>query len=297
MENYTPSRSPLQSETALDLLRLSAAFGAAQAPEEMYDALVHFYRTCGSGVYALNRAYRWSREKCLTPLMDLDPSPLASLIGYGSQKRALLNNTELFLSGKAANNVLLFGDSGTGKSSSVRALLSEPGFVRRGLRIIEVRKDQFADIPEILDRVRFRNYRFIIFMDDLSFEEFEVDYKHLKAIIEGGLEPRPKNTIIYATSNRRNIIREVWTDRRASSDDVHGGDTMQEKLSLVDRFGITIWYGAVEKKEYMEMVQALTNDSGISMDGEELERLAMRWGLEKGSYTGRTARQFVQSLL
>lgn len=305
LEDYTPSQGGipfLQPENVRDealsgLFHLSSAFETAQTPEDMYNALVFFYKSHGSGIYALNRAFRWSRERRLTPVRDLDSSLLTSLVGYESQKKELLDNTELFLSGRAANNVLLFGDSGTGKSSSVRALLNEPGFVRRGLRMIEVRKDQFADIPEILESVRFRNYRFVIFMDDLSFEEFETDYKHLKAVIEGGIEPKPQNTVIYATSNRRNIVREVWSDRKRSSDDVHGGDTMQEKLSLVDRFGITIWYGSVGKEEYMEMVHALAEESGLSMDDTTLEKLAMRWELEKGSYTGRTARQCIQRLL
>ncbi|MDR1379428.1 MAG: ATP-binding protein [Synergistaceae bacterium] len=305
LEDYIPSKGGIpflqpagvRDEALSALFRLSAAFKEAGSPEEMYNALVFFYRSCGSGLYALNRAFRWSRERGLTPVKDLDPLALISLVGYEAQKKELLDNTELFLSGRAANNVLLFGDSGTGKSSSVRALLNEPGFVGRGLRVIEVHKDQFTDIPEILDAVRFRNYRFVIFMDDLSFEEFETDYKHLKAIIEGGIEPKPENAVIYATSNRRNIVREIWTDRKKSSDDVHGGDTMQEKLSLADRFGITIWYGSVGKKEYMEIVRALTEESGLSMDSAELEKLAMRWELEKGSFTGRTARQFVQRLL
>jgi predicted AAA+ superfamily ATPase len=305
LENYVPSKGGLpflhperaRSEALSGLFRLSAAFGEARTPEEMYNALVSFYRTCGSGLYALNRAFCWSREKRLTPVRDLDPLSLASLVGYEAQKKELLDNPELFLSGRAANNALLFGDSGTGKSSSVRALLNEPGFVRRGLRMIEVRKDQFADIPEILDSVRFRNYRFVIFMDDLSFEEFETDYRHLKALIEGGIGPKPENTVIYATSNRRNIVREVWADRKRASDDVHGADTMQEKLSLADRFGVTIWYGSVGKEEYLEMVRVLTEEFGLSVDAEELEKLAMRWELEKGSFTGRTARQFVQRLL
>jgi predicted AAA+ superfamily ATPase len=305
LEDYAPSEGGVpflrpksaRDETLSGLFGLSAAFKAAKTPEEMYGALVMFYRSHGSGLYALNRAFRWSRENRLTPVKDLDSSLLASLVGYEAQKKELLDNTEFFLNGEAANNVLLFGDSGTGKSSSVRALLNEPGFVRRGLRMIEVRRNQFADIQDILEVARFRNYRFVIFIDDLSFEEFETDYKHLKAVIEGGVEPKPKNTVIYATSNRRNLVREVWSDRKSSSDDIHGEDARQEKLSLADRFGLTIWYGSVGKKEYMEIVHTLAEESGLSMDGAELEKLAMRWELEKGSFTGRTARQFVQRLL
>jgi predicted AAA+ superfamily ATPase len=218
-------------------------------------------------------------------------------LGYEGQKSELLANTELFLSGRAANNVLLFGDSGTGKSSSVKALLNESDFVQRGLRMIEIRKEQFMDLPGIVRLIRDRNYRFILFIDDLSFEEFEVEYKYLKALIEGGIESSPDNVVIYATSNRRNIIREVWADRRSSSDDVHGWDTMQEKLSLADRFGISIWYGAVNKEEYMDIVRYLAEEYGVSTEAEELEALAMRWEIAKGGFTGRAARQFVQHLL
>ena len=300
MENYVPSGGRLFSlcpEAESGLQRLAVAFKTAETPKAMYDALVEFYGVYGAGIYALNSAFHWSPEKRLTPVPAPDTSPLASLVGYESQKRELLSNTEYFLSGKAANNVLLFGDSGTGKSSSVRALLNQPGFVRRGLRMIEVRKGQLNDVPEVLALVRSHNYRFVLFMDDLSFEEFEVEYKHLKAVIEGGLESRPENVVIYATSNRRHIVRETWADRETSAGDVHGGDTMREKLSLADRFGVTIWYGATGKEEYIRIVRALAAREGVSMEDAELESLALRWELGGGGFTGRTARQFVQHLL
>jgi predicted AAA+ superfamily ATPase len=219
------------------------------------------------------------------------------LIGYETQKRELLANTDSFLGGTPSNNALLFGDSGTGKSSSIRALLNEPDFVHRGLRMIELRHDQFSDIPDILSVIRSRNYRFILFMDDLSFEEFEVEYKHLKALIEGGLERKPDNVVIYATSNRRNIIREVWGDRAASIEDVHGWDTMQEKHSLADRFGVTIWYPSVGKSDYLSIVKVIAGEMGLVMEDAELETLAMRWELERGGFTGRAARQFVYQML
>jgi predicted AAA+ superfamily ATPase len=300
MKKFVPSgnaKGGLDPDTKRALMEMAGSFSSAKTPDDMYNALINFYTSHGSGPYALYRAFRWSSEKSLIPVVDLDRHPLSSLIGYESQKADLLANTEAFVRGNPANNVLLFGDSGTGKSSSVRALLNEPGFAVRGLRMIELRKDQFADIPDVLDMIRFRNYRFIIFMDDLSFEEFEVEYKHLKALIEGGLERKPDNTLIYATSNRRNIIREVWSDRKSSSDDVHGSDTMQEKLSLSDRFGLTIWYGSVGKDEYMRMVRSIALEMGAAFDEDELERLALRWEIEKGGVTGRAARQFVQHML
>jgi predicted AAA+ superfamily ATPase len=298
--DYVPSRTraiPQRADVMRGVASLGGRVAGSASPEEMCAALVDFYRAHGSGAFALNSAFRWSGEKGLIPLTDPDPVSLDSLIGYETQKRELRSNTEHFIGGAAANNVLLYGDSGTGKSTSARALLNEPGYVRRGLRMIELYKDQFRDIPQSLDIIRRRNYRFILFMDDLSFEEFETEYKYLKAVIEGGLERKPENTVIYATSNRRNLIREVWADRGTAGDDVHGGDTMQEKLSLSDRFGVTIWYGPAGKSEYIDMVKSMAAECGVDISPEDLERRAMRWEIEKGSFTGRTARQFVQDLL
>lgn len=301
--NYVPSR---KSAVALDDEAKALVVGlaekifaaiAASDPKRALAQLLSFYMAHGSGIFALNRAFKWqTREGAgdLVPISDLEKYSLNSLVGYEEQKGELLANTEQFLSGKRANNVLLFGDSGTGKSSSVKALLNEPGFVRRGLRMIEVHKEQYRDIAEILNRVRGRNYRFILFMDDLSFEEFEVEYKYLKAIIEGGLERKPDNVLIYATSNRRNLIREVWKDRKTASDDVHGWDTMQEKHSLADRFGVTIWYGSADRDLYLEMIETMAEEEGLSIPKEELERMALQWEVGRGGYTGRTARQFIQ---
>ncbi|MDR3165993.1 MAG: ATP-binding protein [Synergistaceae bacterium] len=277
---------------------LAARFAAAGSPEDMAGSLADFCLTHGAGKFALSGAFIWNSSKqILEPIDDPDPSTLDSLFGYAMQKRALLSNTQSFLEGNPSNNALLFGDSGTGKSSSVRALLNEPDFVRRGLRMIELRHDQFAEIPALLKELRRRNYRFILFMDDLSFEEFETGYKHLKALIEGGLERKPDNVIVYATSNRRNIVREVWSERAKSNDDVHGRDTMQEKLSLADRFGLSIWYPSVGRDDYLSIVKAAAEEMGLIMDASEMETLAMRWELERGGFTGRTARQFVFQML
>jgi predicted AAA+ superfamily ATPase len=300
IKNYVPSsrgQGGIDSETLRALIETAEVFSSAKTPDEIYKSMADFYVSNGSGRFALYKAFKWSGAGALEPMTDLDGKGLSDLVGYELQKAELLANTESFIKGREANNALLFGDSGTGKSSSVRALLNEPGFVKRGLRMIELHKDQLSYIPEILNIIRFRNYRFIIFMDDLSFEEFEVEYKHLKALIEGGIEPKPENTLIYATSNRRNIIREVWSDRKSSSDDVHAGDTMQEKLSLADRFGLSIWYGLVGKDEYLKMVRSIAEENGVSMDRDEMERLALRWEIERGGFTGRTARQFVKHLL
>ena len=307
LSEYVPSgppKSAIRGEALSAVIELAHTMaslptdGDPAVGAKLCAALVDFYRTVGSGFLALDCAFRWSSgQKRLVPVLELDRTTLGDLVGYDFQKQELRANTELFMSRKAANNVLLYGDSGTGKSTSIRALLNEPGYVRRGLRMIELHKGQFQDIPLVLDAIRRRNYRFIIFMDDLSFEEFEVDYKYLKALIEGGIEGKPENVLIYATSNRRNLVREVWADRKKSSDDVHGADTMQEKLSLSDRFGVSIWYGAGNKEEYLRIVDALVRENGIEMEQEELQRQAMRWEISHGGFTGRTAKQFVQHLL
>jgi predicted AAA+ superfamily ATPase len=301
LSDFTPRKKRLAlgvSQTRDAVAALAARFAAAVSPPDMAYGLADFCSAYGAGKFALSGAFIWNSSKqTIEPVDDLDPSTLDSLVGYETQKHELLSNTGSFLEGNPANNVLLFGDSGTGKSSSVRALLNEPDFVRRGLRMVELRHDQFAEIPALLKELRNRNYRFILFMDDLSFEEFETGYKHLKALIEGGLERKPDNVAVYATSNRRNIVREVWSERAASIDDVHGWDTMQEKHSLADRFGLGIWYPSAAKDGYLSIVKAVAEEMGLVMDSAEMETLAMRWELERGGFTGRTARQFVWRML
>ncbi len=222
---------------------------------------------------------------------------LDDLIGYEIQKKKLVDNTRAFVEGRKANNVLLFGDSGTGKSTSIKAIVNE--FYDQGLRMIEIYKHQFEDLSEVIAQIKNRNYRFIIYMDDLSFEEFETEYKFLKAVIEGGVETKPENILIYATSNRRHIIKETWSDR----DDVqvengmHKSDTMEEKLSLVNRFGVTISFSKPDQKEYFHIVTGLARRNGITLSEEILQREANRWELSHGGISGRTAQQFVNYLL
>ena len=198
-----------------------------------------FYKKYGVGKFGLNKAFRISNDKeygLLSPITTTGDMMLDDLIGYEQQKQKLIENTEAFVAGRKANNVLLFGDAGTGKSTSVKAILNQ--YYGRGLRMIEVYKHQFKDLSSVIAQIKNRNYRFIIYMDDLSFEEFEIEYKYLKAVIEGGLETKPDNILIYATSNRRHLIRETWSDRSdMSQDELHRSDTMQEKLSL----GGTFW--------------------------------------------------------
>ena len=221
---------------------------------------------------------------------------LSDLVGYEIQKKKLVDNTKAFVEGKKANNVLLFGDSGTGKSTSIKAIVNE--FYDYGLRMIEIYKHQFKDLSNVIAAVKNRNYKFIIYMDDLSFEEFEIEYKFLKAVIEGGVETKPDNILIYATSNRRHLIKETWSDRNDVEQDngMHRSDTMQEKLSLVNRFGVTINYSKPSQKEYFDIVINLARKAGIQMSDEELKAEANKWELSHGGISGRTAQQFVYYL-
>ena len=191
--------------------------------------------------------------------------------------------------------MLLYGDSGTGKSTSVKALVHDYGDY--GLRMIELYKHQFQMLPELVSMVKNRRYRFILLLDDLSFEENEVEYKYLKAVIEGGVESKPENLLVYATSNRRHLVREKWSDRddMEHDGDIHRSDTMEEKLSLAERFGIAILYANPSKKEYLEIIDTLARRAGITLTPEE-ERLATQWEIEHGGFSGRTAAQFVKSL-
>lgn len=268
----------------------------AISAERFLLAVTSFYCNNGVGMLGLNKAfYIDSTESTkLVPISDFDRYHLTDMWGYEHQKKLLTDNTEAFINGKAANNVLLYGDSGTGKSTCIKAILNE--YHTRGLRMIEVYKHQFSCLPRLIEKLRLRKYSFIIYMDDLSFEEFEIEYKFLKAIIEGGLEKKPDNVLIYATSNRRHLIRESFSDRDGN-DDIHKNDTVQEKLSLSDRFGLTISFTKPMQKEYLEIVKYLAHNAGINMPEDALCAEASRWGLMHGGLSGRVARQFINHLL
>lgn len=278
---------------------LRGALAAAADEEEMFRLLTDYYRQYGFGVFAMNRAFRIRRTDAgleFLPISNIDGVLLDDLLGYELQKRELRRNTEAFLDGKRANNVLLYGDAGTGKSTSVKALINE--YYDRGLRMIEIYKHQFGDLSAVLGQIKNRNYRFIIFIDDLSFEENEVEYKFLKAVIEGGVETRPDNVLIYATSNRRHLIRETWNDRTdmEHNGDIHRSDTMEEKLSLASRFGVSINYNAPTPKEYQEIVRMLAQRQGIDMDDKQLLAMANTWEVRHGGFSGRAAQQFIHYL-
>ena len=284
------------SQQVLSLRRALAQAGE----EEMFRLVTDYYRRYGYGVFAANRAFRIRRkgegQVSFLPISNVDHVLLDDLLGYELQKRELRRNTEAFLTGNPANNVLLYGDAGTGKSTSVKALINE--YYDRGLRMIEIYKHQFRDLSAVLAAIKNRNYRFIIFIDDLSFEENEVEYKFLKAVIEGGVETRPDNVLIYATSNRRHLIRETWNDRTDMEHhgDIHRSDTVEEKLSLASRFGVAINYNVPSKKEYEAIVKALVARQGIHMDEREMLAMANTWEVRHSGFSGRTARQFVDYL-
>ena len=278
-----------------------AAVDARSPEQEMYDIITGFYKEYGVGKFGLNKAFRVNddnkEEEFLIPITATSDVQLDDLIGYELQKQKLIANTEAFVHGRMANNVLLYGDAGTGKSTSIKAILNR--YYDQGLRMIEVYKHQFKDLQRIITEIKNRNYRFIIYMDDLSFEEFEIEYKYLKAVIEGGLETKPENVLIYATSNRRHIIRETWSDRTDRSDDeMHRSDTVQEKLSLVARFGVTIGYLKPSHQEYLHIVRELAKRyPEITLTEEELALKANQWELRSGGASGRTAQQFINYLV
>lgn len=279
---------------------LSLAIEKAKDEAELYMIVTEFYKQYGVGKFGLNKAFRISKTEefgILSPITTTGDMRLDDLIGYDEQKKKLIANTEAFVEGRKANNVLLFGDAGTGKSTSIKAILNQ--YYSRGLRMIEVYKHEFKDLSKIIAEIKNRNYRFIIYMDDLSFEEFEIEYKYLKAVIEGGLETKPENVLIYATSNRRHLIRETWSDRSdMSQDELHRSDTMQEKLSLVARFGVTIGYYKPSQKEYFNIVTTLAKKyPEITLTDDELRLEANKWELSHGGISGRTAEQFITYLL
>ena len=278
---------------------LSKQIEAAKDEDEIFDIVTEFYRAYGVGKFGLNKAFRVTHEEEgmeLIPITNTDEVKLDDLIGYEIQKEKLIDNTKAFVEGRKANNCLLFGDSGTGKSTSIKAILNE--YYSQGLRMIEIYKHQFKDLSSVIAQIKNRNYRFIIYMDDLCFEEFEIEYKYLKAVIEGGLETKPDNVLIYATSNRRHLIRETWSDRSdMSQDELHRSDTMQEKLSLVNRFGVSINYSKPTQKEYFDIVCKLAKRyDSITLSDEELCKEANKWELSHGGISGRTAQQFINYL-
>ena len=279
---------------------LSPKLETANDENEFFNYVTDFYKAYGVGMFGLNKAFRvigGDNGVTFTPINNMDKVMLDDLIGYEIQKKKLVENTEAFVQGRKANNALLFGDSGTGKSTSIKAIVNE--YYDQGLRMIEIYKHQFKDLSNVIASIKNRNYKFIIYMDDLSFEEFEIEYKFLKAVIEGGVETKPDNILIYATSNRRHLIKETWNDRNdlESNNGLHRSDTIEEKLSLVNRFGCQISYSKPSQKEFFDIVIGLARKNNVKMTDEELMAEANKWELSHGGISGRTAQQFINYCL
>lgn len=281
---------------------LSEKIERAESGNDVFEAVADFYKAYGVGMFGLNKAFRIdynenSGDLKINPITNMEPVHLTDLVGYELQKKALTENTEAFVEGRGANNILLYGDSGTGKSTSIKAIVNQ--YYDKGLRMIEIYKHQFGCLSRVISEIKNRNYRFIIYMDDLSFEEQEIEYKYLKAIIEGGVETKPDNVLIYATSNRRHLIRETWKDRSDSAynEDIHRSETMEEKLSLVNRFGLSIGYFKPSHAEFNNIVLELASrHPQITMPADEIIAEAHKWEMRNGGISGRTAQQFVNHL-
>lgn len=298
-EGNTEKSRVYNSRIRNQICELARQIGSAASAEEIKQIVTDFYSTYGVGKFGLNKSFRIAHpeggEMEIKAIKNIDHVKLEDLVGYEIAKKKLIDNTEAFVKGKPANNCLLFGDAGTGKSSSIKGIINK--YYDQGLRMIEVYKHQFRDLNDVIAQIKNRNYKFIIYMDDLSFEEFEIEYKYLKAIIEGGLEVKPDNVLIYATTNRRHLVREKFSDKEERRDDLHASDTVQEKLSLFARFGVSIFFCAPDKREFQTIVKELAARNGIKMEEEKLLLAANAWELSHGGLSGRTAQQFIDYLL
>ena len=281
---------------------LSETLSTAPDEEEMLEHLLMFYASYGVGTLGLHKAFRieGGRDRMeqveIAPIRNIPHVSLDDLVGYEIPKEALVRNTRAFVEGRVANNCLLYGDAGTGKSTSIKAIANR--FYAEGLRVIEVYRHQFKDIHDVISEIKNRNYKFILYMDDLSFEDFETEYKYLKAVIEGGLEKRPENVLIYATSNRRHLVKEKFSDKASlDDDDIRHSDTVQEKLSLAHRFGVAIYFGPPTRKDFNAIVKTLAARNGIDMEEEALIAEATKWEIAHGGLSGRCAQQFIDYLL
>lgn len=293
----------LDSDTAVCSMKMTGKSRPGTNRSVLKEALEHsdhqttvkglreYYEKYGCGIFESYQAFVW--DDGLVGVRNYDKITFEQLVGYDRQKEALIENTHFFIKNYKANNVLLSGDRGTGKSSGVKALLNR--FADDKLKLISLNKNNVDHLYRIIEMTADRGCKFIIFIDDLSFDETELGYKHFKSVIDGGVEAQPSNILIYVTSNRRNIIKETWWDR-GDNGEVHGNDGMQERLSLADRFGLVITYTAPDKKEYLEIVMGLAHQEGLSLSEERLTEEAIRWDARQTGRSGRSARQFVNHI-
>jgi predicted AAA+ superfamily ATPase len=292
---WVPWTDPERGDTSSSRHALARKLEAAEDWGRCAGLLADHFSRHGAGSFGRHGAFRWG-EDGLRAVDEPDPVRLADLVGYERVREPLLTNTERFLAGLPAHHALLYGMPGTGKSTTVKAVMNE--YTDRGLRLVEVAKEDLGALPRVLQSLRARAPRFVIFVDDLSFEENEVEYKALKALLEGSIEEPPENVRVYATSNRRNLIRERFSERDegGAGDDVHARDTMQEKLSLSARFGLRVTFPTPDQRQYLEIVAGLARRRGIEMPDEELKERAVLWDRWHAGRSGRTARQFVDEL-
>ena len=293
LDDYQPTLPHTLEATAF----LEQELSTKTSPEEITEAFLSFYSRYGYGEIASSQAFSWDeKSKRLRGIRHFEAMDFADIIGYKRQKDQLIANTEAFINKRPANNVLLVGSRGTGKSSGVKALAK--AYYTQGLRLVQMTKSQLTDLPVIMSLLRkYASKRFIIFFDDLSFEESDSEYKYLKSAIEGGVESRPENVLIYATSNRRHLIRETWRDRQDGQDELFRNDSINETISLADRFGLVITYLEPTQDEYLDIIDHYLRMEGYILERDELRVLGHRWNLEHSGRSGRSARQFVTHYL
>jgi len=287
IDNYVDN-----SEKIIDKLKLKILY--SDKWEDCLDDIIEFYKKFGTGEFGEYRAFVWERDgkkAYLRGVKHPDPVRLSDLAGYEDQKKIIVDNTLQFLNGHPANNLLLYVSRGTGKSSTVKAIINE--YYDKGLRLIEVDKDKLTDFTKIIEVLKDKNLKFIIFVDDLVFQDGEASYSALKTILEGGIESNSNNIIIYATTNRKHLVKETFDERE---NDVHKSDTIEEKLSLSDRFGITVSFYSPDQKEYLYIVESLVKARNIEVDSEYLRAEALKWVRYYNARSPRTANQFVNYL-
>lgn len=292
LNNFEPSCPRINPSLA----ELKECFtNESTTPKQIADTVIDCYVRYGYGDMANYAAFRWDDNNGLIGVNDFDNVQLNDIVGYERQKEVLIKNIESFLCGKPANNVLLVGARGTGKSSSVKALVNS--YFSSGLRLVEISKQQITSLYEIMNLLRDRSKKFIIFLDDLSFEDFEVEYKYLKSVIDGGVESKPSNVLIFATSNRRHIVRELWNDRNESTAELHRNDTLNEKISLSDRFGLTITFPQPDQNQYIKIVEEIAKKHKLNIPACDLQAAALKWELSHSGRSGRVAKQFVSHII
>ena len=288
-DDYSPSGGTLPAYRE----RLDQALHAAQDAEACAEALITHYIRCGRGPLARYAAFRLDDAGRFIGIEPFPPFDWEDLIGYAAQKEKLLANTEAFLAGRTYNNVLLTGARGTGNSTSIKALVSR--FRDQGLRLIQITRTQLALLQELMEKLAdLHSKKFILFFDDLSFDENETDYKYLKSAMDGGVSPQPSNVLLCATSNRRHLLKETWKDRDDEMSEIYRADSTNESISLSDRFGLHLYYSTPTQDEYLARIANELKKAGVVLPPDTLRVEGVRWEMEHSGRNGRIAHQFVQ---